>query len=75
MGLGPALEVWLVYPNKTPLEKTDFSFFQQVSISRSFLIRSGNFCVHLPFAVFRLSDLNLCRSYSRCHSLCEVIGM
>lgn len=58
LGFGPDLECVDV-PSDTALKKTDFSFFQQVSIANSFLARVGALWIFLLFRAEVLFDLNL----------------
>lgn len=51
------------------LEKSLVSFPQQVSTENTFFVQGG-LCVCFPFSMLGfLSDLNLCRSLTCCHSL------
>lgn len=51
-----------------------FSLSQKVSREISFLVRSENLCPLLLLSV-GIFGLNLCRSWARCHGLCEFISV
>lgn len=51
-----------------------FSLSQKVSMEISFLVRSENLCpIVLLSTSVGIFGLNLCRSWARCHGLCEFI--